>query len=283
MTSTDADGASSAPPSMVERMTLILEMFDDRAVRLRLDEVSSGTGLPRSTSHRILEQLVRLRWLRHSEGGYGLGQRAIQLGGDVGHHDQLRSVAVPLLQELHDKTGRVVQLGILDFSDVVYLDQFGAGSLPGLPSRVGGRAPAYAVALGKAQLAWVTPEEVDALFEGGLRPRTPATITDLFVMHQELRRIRGRHGLTFEKDEYVQGVSGVASAIRGPEGPVAAVALCGSSAKPLERYVPLVLDATRRISQRLFPDSSPEDRPSTVWSDGMMENILARLDDDAIM
>ena len=284
MTSRTSDGPAAVPPSMVERMTLILDMFEDRNARLRLDEIAGGTGLPRSSCHRILEQLVRLSWLRHTQGGYGLGRRALQLGGEITSHAQLRSAAVPLLQELHDQTGWVVQLGILDFADVIYLDSIGGSATSPLRSKVGGRAPAYAVALGKAILAWVTPEEADTLLEDGLKPRTRNTITDLMVMHEELRRIRGRHGLAFERDEYVQGISCVAAAVRGPEGPVAGISLGGEiGAGPLERYAPLVLDVARRVSQRMFPDTSPDDMPSTVWSDGMMERILAMIDDDVLM
>ncbi|MEO9221767.1 MAG: helix-turn-helix domain-containing protein, partial [Mycobacteriaceae bacterium] len=43
------------PPSMVERMTLILDSFDRRSARLNLEDVASRTQLPRSTAHRILE------------------------------------------------------------------------------------------------------------------------------------------------------------------------------------------------------------------------------------
>lgn len=50
------------PPSMVERMTLILDAFDGRAARLTLEEVACRTQLPRSTVHRILDQLVKLDW-----------------------------------------------------------------------------------------------------------------------------------------------------------------------------------------------------------------------------
>jgi DNA-binding IclR family transcriptional regulator len=279
----ESSGGSAAPPSMIERMTLIMEAFGDRAARLRLDEIAAHTGLPRSTSHRILEQLVRLGWLRHTQGGYALGQRALQLGGSVSDHAEIRAAAVPLLEELHAKTGKVVHLGILDFADVVYLDKIGAGAAA-LRARVGGRAPAHAVGLGKAMLAWLPPEEADALLEGGMKARTHNTITDLLVMHQELRRIRGRHGLAYERDEYVPGISSVGAAVRGPEGVVAGISLCGEThAGPLERYAPLVLDAAKRISLRLFPDSSPDDMPSTVWSDGMMERILNLLDDDTLM
>ncbi|QIX28665.1 IclR family transcriptional regulator [Nocardioides sp. JQ2195] len=269
---------------MVERMTLILDAFDDRSVRLRLDEIAASSGLPRSTCHRILEQLLRLGWLRHTQGGYALGQRALQLGGVVSDHSELRSAVVPLLEELHAQTGRIVHLGVLDFADVVYLDRIGGASAASLPSRVGGRAPAHAVGLGKAMLAWLSPEEADTLLEDGMKARTRNTITDLLVMHEELRRIRGRHGLAFERDEYVPGISCVGAAIRGPEGVVAGISLCGDSgAGPLERYAPLVLDVARRASRRMFPRSSPEDMPSTVWSDGMMERILTLIDDDALM
>src|SRR3569833_179450 len=135
---------------MIERMPLIMEAFGDRAARLRLDEIAAHTGLPRSTSHRILEQLVRLGWLRHTQGGYALGQRALQLGGSVSNHAEIRAAAVPLLEELHARPG-------------------------------------------KAMLAWLPPEEADTLLEGGMKARTHNTITNLMVMHQELRRIRGRH------------------------------------------------------------------------------------------
>lgn len=276
--------AASGRASMLSRMSWILDTFADRSDRLRLDDIAIATGLPRSTCHRILEQLVWLNWLQHSRDGYALGRRALQLGGGIGGHEELRAVAVPLLQELHGKTGHLVQLGILDFAEVVYLDTLGFGHRVPAAPRVGGRAPAYAVAMGKAMLAWLSPEEADTLLEGGLRARTRATITDLTVMHVELRRIRGRHGIAFEHDEYVQGVSSVGAAVRGPEGVVAGIALSGlTSAGSLERYAPLVLDVSRRTSQRLFPASSPDDIPSTVWSDGMMEIVLALIDEDAIM
>jgi DNA-binding IclR family transcriptional regulator len=280
----ESSGGAGAPPSMIERMTLIMEAFGDRSARLRLDEIAACTGLPRSTSHRILEQLVRLGWLRHTQDGYALGQRALQLGGPVSDHGEIRAAAVPLLEELHARTGKIVHLGILDFADVVYLDRIGGPAAPALPSRVGGRAPAHAVSLGKAMLAWLPPEEADTLFDGGMKARTHNTITNLEVMHQELRRIRARHGLAFERDEYVLGISCVGAAVRGPEGVVAGISLCGeSNTDPLERYAPLVLDVANRISLRLFPETSPDDMPSTVWSDGMMERILSLLDNDTLM
>ncbi|NED69805.1 helix-turn-helix domain-containing protein, partial [Streptomyces sp. SID10244] len=64
---------NTLPLSMVERMTLIMEAFDRPLARLTLDEVTQHTGLPRSTAHRILDQLVQCRWLIHAKTHYSLG------------------------------------------------------------------------------------------------------------------------------------------------------------------------------------------------------------------
>ena len=52
-----------APTSMLDRFTVIIDCFGGGAQLLTLDEIAGRTGLPRSSAHRILEQLVRLGWL----------------------------------------------------------------------------------------------------------------------------------------------------------------------------------------------------------------------------
>ncbi len=176
------------PPSMVERMTLILDAFDGRASRLTLEEVACRTQLPRSTVHRILDQLVRLNWVEHASFGYCLGRRALGLGGGDGGHSEIRAAAAPLLHELHMQTGMVVHLAVLDGSESVYLDKVGGVSrrrclASGRP-RTGllhGRR--------KSMLAWLDPERVDSLYEARLSRCTDRTITDIATLHQELNRI----------------------------------------------------------------------------------------------
>ncbi|MFC4603974.1 IclR family transcriptional regulator [Rhodococcus kronopolitis] len=247
-------GNRDAPPSMVERMTLILDAFDGRAARLTLEEVALRSGLPRSTVHRILDSLVKLNWVEHASFGYRLGRRALGVGGDGGHAE-LREVAAPLLHELHMQTGMVVHLSVLAGNEVVYLDKIGGRLAAAIPSRVGGRVPAQSSACGKAMLAWLDPEQVDTLVGNNLVRITERTIADLGILHLELNRIRQRRGLAFEREESARGVACVASAVRGPEGPVAAISLCGGSRNAqLERVAPLVVDATREIARTLYPE-----------------------------
>ena len=258
-----AEAAPCGPPlSMVERMTLIMDAFESRPAKLTLEEVASRTGLPRSTAHRILDQLVRCNWLDHSTYGYGLGPRLLGPGGQDVLHGEIRAAAAPLLHELHLRTHLVVHLAVLEGPEVLYLDKVGGRFARGLPSRVGGRAPAHATGVGKAILAWLQPEQVDTLLPVRLPRATDRTIGDLGTLRQELIRIRGRHGLAFERGEAALGAGCVAAALRGPEGPVAALSLCGEvRTAPLERVAPLVVDSAREISRALFPETGATRAP----------------------
>lgn len=270
------------PQSMVERMTLILDCVQGGATRLTLEEVSRRTHLPRSTAHRILEQLVKLDWLEHTTFGYTLGRRALGLGGRDSGHGEIRAAAAPLLHHLQMKTGLVVHLAVLDGADVFYLDKVGGRFAAAVPSRVGGRAPAHCTALGKAMLAWLEPERVDALVGGAIGRLTNRTIGDLGTLHQELDRVR-RRGLAFEHGECISTIACVAAAVRGPEGPVASISLVGEVNTPLERVAPLVADAARQTSLILFPSiEAPRLQRrvravsrSKTWSSEALDRMMA--------
>ncbi|WP_141014792.1 IclR family transcriptional regulator [Nocardioides sambongensis] len=251
---TDAKDGRTLPPSMVERMTLILEAFASPSTRLTLEQVARATHLPRSTAHRILDQLVRLEWLSHSPFGYSLGTRSLGLGGTGGSHLELREAAAGPLHELLIRTGLVAHLAVLDGAEIHYLDKMGGRFAGVVPSRVGGRAPAHCTALGKAMLAWMSAEEVDEQIAPAIGRNTSRSIGDVGTLHQELTRIRGRHGIAFERGECFPEIACVAAAVRGPEGAVGAISLVGDAGTQLERVAPLVLDAARQATRTLFPD-----------------------------
>lgn len=242
------------PPSMVERMTLILDSFDGRCDRLTLEDIARRTELPRSTTHRIVDQLVRLSWLERTSAGYALGQRPLGFTDHGGSYADLREVTAPLLHELHMKTGLVVHLAILDGANVYYLDKVGGRFAGRVPSRVGGRIPAHSTALGKAMLAWLEPEEVESRLGGAVGRLTGQTIGDFSTLHRELNRIRRRNGLTFEYEECSPGIDCVAAPVRGPDSPLGSISLVGNTRTQLEKVAPLVVDATRRASRALSPE-----------------------------
>lgn len=248
----EGDDAPDDPAtSMVARVARIINVFDEPGKRLRLDQIVARTELPRSSVHRILKQLQAAELLQHRPDGYGIAASPLPVTRMV-DHSHLRGLASRTLDRLHADTGLVVHLGVLFGGDVVYLDKVAGRNGALVPTRITGHTPAHASALGKAMLAQLPPEEVDAIVGDRLRKRTRATIADLPTLHQELVRIRSRHGLAYDNEELAIGLVSVAAPIRTADGEMAGLSLTGAvPIHQLQRTAPFVLRAASGITAQL--------------------------------
>lgn len=259
---------------MVARVALIVNAFDRAGTVLRLDEVVDRTGLPRSSTHRILNQLHTSGLLQHTPDGYSLAASSLPASGAI-DHSQLRSVASPVLERLHADTALVVHLGVLAGADVVYLDKVAGGGGAAVPTRVAGRTPAHASALGKAMLARLRAEDVDGILDAPLRKCTPSTIADLPTLHQELARIRSRRGLAYDDQELAVGLASIAAPITMPGPHHAGLSLTGAApAQRLSRVAPFLSRAANGISERLGRSPAGAEQ---VAAEAVTEDMLSRV------
>jgi len=249
------------PTAMVDRLVLILGAFTGTRARLSLAELAEATGLPRSSTHRILQQLVAASWLERAGADYRLGLGIFEIGSLVGHRNRILAAARPFMQEL-SRPQWVVHLAILDGTDVVYLDKVGGGFAGRLPSRVGGRLPAHATGVGKVMLAHSDGDVVDACVARGLRRRTTATIGDPLDLRRELDRVRAM-GIALDAGEAVPGVECVAAPVFDDGVVTAAISICAPAgrADPSSARTQLLTAATaisRRLAQRDATERSGE-------------------------
>ncbi|MFF2509271.1 IclR family transcriptional regulator [Streptomyces sp. NPDC058067] len=246
-------GNAPAPISMIERMTVILDAFDSQTPNLSLLDLAERTGLPRSTLHRILDQMIRLRWLTHSTGSYRLGLRTLELGGRAAGHSEIRDVVTPLLHELCRRTGLAGHLAVLDGREVVFLDKAGGRCAAQLPTGLGVRLPAHTTAVGKAILATLDPGLVDSAYRGPLPLSTPRTLRTAADLRHELARIRQRDGLALDNEETLSGIRCVAAPLRGGGPATAALSVCGNhQAVDFRELAPLVRDLAGEAQRALF-------------------------------
>ena len=112
------------PTGTLQRAAVILDALENVG-QMNLSQVAAATGLPRTSVHRALEQLVALRWVSRDGMDYRLGLRMIVLGAAAAHQDELRRAALPTLQWLHRVSGCVVHLGIRDDTEAVHLETIG--------------------------------------------------------------------------------------------------------------------------------------------------------------
>lgn len=198
----------------------------------RVSEVAKALGLGRSNAHRTLQTLVECGWATQdpTTSVYRPGIKLFELGALLEESVDLRVLLRPVLNELATQTGETIHLAALDGGDIVYLDKFDSPLPVAAYSRVGGRAPAYCVASGKALLSALN-EPRDALAKrlGKLTAHTPHTITQLNVLIQQLDKARER-GWSENKEEWRIGVCGLGAPVFNARGePVAAVGLSAPS------------------------------------------------------
>ncbi|MFD7029808.1 IclR family transcriptional regulator [Streptomyces sp. NPDC059917] len=270
-----------APLSLLEKAARVLGAFDGPRPRLSLTEVVRRSGIPRSSAHRILDQLVGLRWLDREGRDYRMGMRMLELGALASHHNRLRRAALPLLHALHERTGQVVHLSVLDGAEVVCLERIGAAVATGVPSRVGGRLPAHCTASGRALLAFGDPGALEHVLAQGLRPRTAHTLTRPAALRAELAAVRER-GLAHDREETFRGISCVAAPLRGAGLAVAAVSVSAPSPADAHhgerehaRLGPLVLACARAVWRELYgPGRAGRSAPPPDQRPGVPEETM---------
>lgn len=248
-----AGNSSQRGRSVTSRVLAILDAFDIEHPRLTLSEIARRADLPLPTAHRLVAELAQWRGLeRDHDGRYRVGLRLWEAGLLSPLHKRLREIAMPFLQGLFEGTRENVHLAVRDGNQAIYVEKLtGHRSVP-IISRTGGRLPLHTTGVGKALLAWESPEYVDSYLTRTLERPTRYSLSEPGRLQRDLRRTR-RRGYATTKEEMTLGSCSVAGPILDNDGrPVAAVGVVVRSARvDTERLAPPLMAAARDISARL--------------------------------
>jgi DNA-binding IclR family transcriptional regulator len=254
------DGDSSASRTTVQSVERTLDLLEALAEtgESGIAQLSSRVGLHASTVHRLLATLLARGYVRqNSSGRYILGMKPLDIARAVMVHLDLRTQAIPVLQELMRKSGETANLAVMNGHHLVYLEQ---ASSPGWMLRMfvqpGARAPLHSTASGKVLLANLPEEELrQLLFDYTLIPSASRTIVDSQILLTELDQVR-EDGYATDWGEQEDGVACIAGPVRDYSGRVVAgISISGPwiriTPKMVPHLVPLVLDACRELSTEL--------------------------------
>lgn len=250
------DGATRTPGSIqvIERMMSLLDALATTAEAASLKQLSAVTELHPSTAHRILAAMSQARLVERQEAGtYRLGIRLLELGNIVKSRINVREVALPFMQALHEKIGEAINLGTRHDDEIVYLERTSSGrSLVRVVYLVGGRAPLHLTSLGKLFLAADGPQKVrDYARRTGLPGKTPHSLTTLETLEKELDKVR-RHGIAYDDEEAEIGLKCVAAPIHDDEGKViAALSVSAPADRHDQDWARQVRDTADAVSQAL--------------------------------
>ncbi|TMS00587.1 IclR family transcriptional regulator [Nonomuraea basaltis] len=212
-------------------------------------ELARGLGLPKSTVQRSLRTLHDAGWIRPAGGAvtrWQVTSKALQVGrrAELG----LRDVALPVMEELRQRTGETIHLMVPEGDAVVLIERLETDKPLRIVLPLGIRLPLHASANGKAVLAHLDRPIAE------LPAYTGTTIIDPELLRAELAEVRAR-GYADNRGEWRADIAAVASAVLGPEGPVASLSVSTPASRMPDdlrpEYGKLVTQAARTLTESL--------------------------------
>ncbi|WP_238556448.1 IclR family transcriptional regulator [Dietzia sp. UCD-THP] len=226
----------------------ILESFMADRTALTFSDLLSMTELPKSTLHRHLKELESAGLVDRRDNRYRISMRLFELGIRAPIGRDLIEIASPILDELNERTHGTVQLGVRSQNEVLYVYKKDGRHPTTTPSRLGGRMPLHATAIGKTLLAFAPQVDRASVLSQPLDRLTPHTIVSLGLLSAQLDIILEKR-VSFEYEESALGVVCVAAPILDTRGaPIAAISLAGAASrfKPAN-HIETVKSAARQI------------------------------------
>lgn len=243
--------AHPPPKSVAQRVIAVLFAFGRDDTSLTLSEIARRTGLPTSTTLRILRELVTAGVLERTDAGtYEVGLRLFEIGMRAPAQRVLRELAIPVMEDLYEVTHENVHLGVLDGTSILVIQQVTGRRSVRTPARSGGRLPAYATANGRALLAFSEEAIVEAVIADGLAPRTRHTVTLPSLLRERLREAAAA-GFAVVREENSLGTVSVGAPVLDEQGyAIAALSVVfrRTSVDP-ERFGPALRNAATTLGR----------------------------------
>ena len=222
-----------------------------------LAELSRRLKVNKSTLYRLLNTLEGVGYVeRDAESDrYRPGMMVLYVSSFLLEHLDLREQARPFLKVLMQAVNETAYLTVLDGAELVYLDRVTPSQVIYSMSKVGKRQLAHPTASGKAMIAYLPAEQVDAILEKGMVARTSKTVTDKALFRSVLETVR-QQGYAVDLNEAEEDVRCVAAPIFNHRNRVvAAVSVSGLDSHFTETTIPEFAQSVREcalgISRRI--------------------------------
>ena len=240
----------------------ILDCFDDKNRILTLADITRKTGYPKTTVYGLLSTLENEHIIAkdNTVQGYRLGVQLFKHAYIAKISMPIIQIVSPIMKQLSVETGENVYLTTHSKGRVLFLEGIHYDHTYINYSETGKTLPMHCSASGKAMLANMTEDEVDAIFKRyPLEKKTINTMTDPVQIKKELAVI-ARQGYALDMEEESIGVRCVSVAILNNDNrPVGAISISGSvphmTDENARQYYQLLMRQMRiiRMNADLFP------------------------------
>ncbi len=237
---------------------LIMEELD-KSGELSIGDLSERLMMDKATVHRLINTIKDAGYVNQNLDNkkYSNSLKLLAMGNRVMEKTGVKHISRPFVEELAEKTGETINLGIRVGNKIIYVDKLESSSTIKVGLGIGTSVPSYCSGLGKAILAYTADRELQDILDGiSFEQYTERSITEKTMIMKEFEIIRER-GYSVDDEEYVIGLICIAAPIFDYHGnPVAAISVSSpkyryEAGRHLAFYSGLVMDAARRISAKL--------------------------------
>jgi DNA-binding IclR family transcriptional regulator len=239
------------------KVSRILDCFSTVNRTLSLREICDRTGLPKSTTHRLIASMREVGLLDQDREGdrYRLGLKLFELGNIVLANMDLHREARPFVEALTRISGHVVHLAVFDGRQAVVIHRSDPKPDAIAPVTFIESAPVHCTSVGKAILAFQPAPVAARIMRAGLQRFTESTITEPAKLKAELARIEKR-GYAVDDSEHQPGLRCVGAPIRDQTGRVfAGISVSGPARRisndEVKKLSALVMHNASAISAKL--------------------------------
>jgi len=213
---------STSGDSVADRLLRVLETFTPTRTVQSASEIGRRAGLPSSTAHRFVGELVASGLLdRDEDRRVRVGMRLWELATRSSAALRIRQAAMPAMERVQARIGEHTQLAILEQDEALFLERLSNPHATSNVTRIAGRLPLHASSSGLVLLAHAPTDVQERVLAEPLPALTATTITDPVALRRKLAEVR-RLGHAVAPGYIEEVATGLAVPVRGRSGAVVA-------------------------------------------------------------
>ncbi|MGO4250273.1 IclR family transcriptional regulator [Paenarthrobacter sp. RAF54_2] len=225
-----------------------------------VSELARDLGLPKSSVQRMLRTLQEGGWAAEVHGEvtrWTLTPKMFQLGQRHQAGNDLRTIALPVMEQLREETRETIHLATVKGDSVFVLETLDSPQAVRAHVSPGMSIPLLASAHGQALLSTRPEKEIQGVLLRGLTAYTPFTITDVDTLGSAIHQARVR-GYAVNDQQWQEGVHGIAAPIVVAGVGVAGIGISTPihrmSAELQDKFGGMLVKAAMAIAHRLGED-----------------------------
>lgn len=238
---------------VINRAFDLLELLARSNHPMSLTEIVSEGNISKTTAYRLLHTMHERHYVEKDKNNcYTIGIQLIETVSSHINGLELQTESKPILATLREDLNLTAHLGILDGTDVIYVEKLDLYPTTRLYTQIGYRSPAYCSSMGKCMLSCLSGDELDEiLYHLKFEAFTPNTISSAKELKQHLKKVR-MQGYAIDNQEYMTGHRCIGAPVFDYRGDViASISASGPISQVTDEKVPFVVNEVKRAAAEI--------------------------------